>query len=345
MKKTTDEKKPRSQGKPVSMYRYIFAIALAVLLVAGTWFWFNASSSKPLAVNLPADYDNDISPVGDGARLKLNDGTTILLLDSVNGVLATDGHGKTQVYKEAGWLSYRSGDMADSMYHNTLIVSPRSQYKVILPDGSRVWLNAGCILRYPVVFAGHERRVELTGEAYFEVAGLGGNEPGYTTPTVRTGNHNPFVITMRIPSGDVQLRTTTKARFNIMAYEHDPTIHISLLDGPSQLIYGDKKLDLKPGAQGLLDSKGQLSIINKDDREEALAWKDGMFRFRNTGIENVMQQVARWYGVNVMYKDTISQAFTGDIQRTVPIRQLLNTLAATGQVHFQIENDNITVVR
>jgi ferric-dicitrate binding protein FerR (iron transport regulator) len=344
MNKNTSEKTAPVTGKSASMFKYTFATTLVILLAAGVWFWFNPGSSKPLAADISHNFSNEPLP-GDGrAKLTLEDGTTIILLDSVNGVLATDGHGKTQVYKENGWLSYRSADMADSTYFNTLKVSTAEQYKVILPDGSRVWLNASSVLRYPIVFAGHERKVELAGEAYFEVAGLARNEPGYTTPTVRTGNHNPFVVKMQTPSGKVEMRTL-KGRFNIAAYTNEPGVQLNLLEGSAQLADSNRKMTLKPGTQAFLDHSGQLSVINKDNRIEALAWKDGMFRFREANIQSVMDQVKRWYGVKVIYKDSISQLFTGDIQRTISISQLLRILESKGQVHFQVKDSSITVAR
>ena len=326
------------------MLKIIAATVLSVLLAAGAWIWFNADSSKPPARILPESYGNDILPVDHKAKLSLSDGAVIVLVDSINGVLATEGHGKTQVYKEGGWLSYRSGDMADSIFFNTLNVGPCNQYKVILPDGSRVWLSANTNLRYPVVFAGHARKVELTGEAYFEVAGPDNHEPGYTTPTVRTGNQHPFIITMHTPSGDVAIQTA-KARFNLNAYNNESGIHITMLDGGSELLSGDKKLTLKAGTQGSRDAAGQLSFIDKDNRVEALAWKDGMFRFRNTGIRNVMSQLASWYQVKVGFKDSIPQLFTGDIQRSLSLSQLLTTLESQHPVHFQLTKDSITVTR
>jgi ferric-dicitrate binding protein FerR (iron transport regulator) len=326
------------------MFKYSLVIALTLLLAGGTWYWFKAGASKPLAAGLSDKSDSDALPGGNRARLLLSDGTAIILLDSVNGVLALDGHGKTQIYKENGWLSYRSADMADSLFFNTLKVASGEQYKVMLPDGSRVWLNAGASLRYPVVFAGHERKVELSGEAYFEVAGLAGKEPGYTIPTVRTGNHNPFVLTVPSPSGNVQMRTA-KARLNVIACSDDPVVHITLLDGIAQLINSNRTLTLKAGAQGLLSSVGQISVIDKDNRVEALAWKDGMFRFRQAGIQSIMKEVARWYNVKVLYKDSIAHLFTGDIQRTLPLSQLLSVLESTGQVHFQLQDKYITVTR
>ena len=342
MNKNTSEKTGPVSGKSTPMFKYIFATALVILLAAGTWFWFNPGSSKPLAADLSDHFSSEPLPGGGRAKLILNDSTVIILLDSVNGVLATDGHGKTQVYKESGWLSYRSADMADSTYFNTLRVSAGEQYKVILPDGSRVWLNAGSVLRYPIVFAGHERKVELAGEAYFEVAGLAHNEPGYTTPTVRTGNHNPFVVKMQASSGKLEM-STFKGRFNIAAYASEPGVQLTLLEGSAQLTNSSKKMTLKPGTQAFLDHSGQLSVINKDNRVEALAWKDGMFRFREANIHTVMDQVKRWYDVKVIYKDSISQLFTGDIQRTISISQLLRVLESQGQVHFQVEDSSVTV--
>lgn len=317
------------------MLKIALVTVLSILLAAGAWIWFNAGPSKPVAGNLPGSYGDDVLPVDYKAKLSLNDGTVIILLDSINGVLATEGHGKTQVYKEGGWLSYRNADMADSIFLNTLRVAPCTQYKVMLPDGSRVWLSANTTLRYPVVFAGQARKVELTGEAYFEIAGLANNEPG---------NHPPFIITMHTPAGDVEMHTA-RARFNLTAYDNEPGIDITMLDGASQLLSGERKLTLKAGTQGTWNHTGQLSFIDKDNRVEALAWKDGMFRFRNTGIENVMRQVARWYNIKVSFKDNIPQLFTGDIQRTLPLSQLLATLESQGPVHFQVTKDSIIVMR
>jgi len=264
-------------------------------------------------------------------RLTLHDGAVIILLDTVNGVLAQDGHGGALVCKENGWLYYRNTNPADSIFYHTLKVAPGGQYKVILPDGSHVWLNAGSTLKYPIAFARRERKVQLTGEAYFEV-------------THAANVVVPFVIDLQTPHGNVQVRSA-QARLNVMAYSDEPDVHITLLDGASRVTAGTNALDIRPGSQAWLDTAGHLVQIDKDNREEALAWKDGMFRFRNAGIRHVMKQVARWYNMKVEYKDSIAPLFTGDIQRTVPVTQVLNLLQSGDQVHFQVENDKITVTR
>ncbi|WP_315814103.1 FecR family protein [Paraflavitalea speifideaquila] len=160
--------------------RPLVIAVLAAVIITGAWLIWHISTSRTVFTSLPARFKNEVLPGGDQAKLTLEDGSVIILMDTVNGVLATEASGRTQVYKENGWLSYFSTDPGDSIYFNTIRIPYKGQYKVILPDGSRVWLNAGSSLRYPVVFGQQERRVELRGEAYFEVTSIPATLPAAT---------------------------------------------------------------------------------------------------------------------------------------------------------------------
>jgi transmembrane sensor len=237
-------------------WKYIAAIALLIMFLTIAYYWLGARTPKASVENLPVLYKNDMPKQ---ARLTLDDGSVIVLVDTINGVLAKDGSGSTQVFKENGWLSYQGGEPGDSLYFNTIHIPRGEQYKLILPDGSRVWLNSGSSLRYPVVFSGTRRRVELTGEAYFEVTSFPKMASLDPQNNIATDNI-PFVVNMQMPfNGEVE---ALGARFNVMAYGDDSSSHTTLLEGRAKLRKGKKELIMEPGQKGLLGRSDKLTLIS-----------------------------------------------------------------------------------
>ena len=318
--------------------------AVVVILFTGAWHFMNKNTLRYAVTSLPERYHNDVLPGSEQAKLILDEGTVIILLDTVNGVLATEACGHTQVFKENGWLSYYSSDPDDTAYFNTVQVPRKGEYKVLLPDGSRVWLNAGSTLRYPVVF-GKERRVELQGEAYFEVTSVPGPIPGSgdLSRTMQAGNV-PFIVDLPAASGKARLQATG-ARFNINAYADEAHIQATVLEGSIQLRKGANELLLKPRQQGLLEHNGQVAVLNNINTAAATAWKQGLFRFKDATIGEIMQQAERWYDIEVVYKESVHEVFTGTIERNTPLSQLLQYLEALQPVRFTITGNKITVMR
>jgi ferric-dicitrate binding protein FerR (iron transport regulator) len=197
-----------------------------------------------------------------------------------------------------------------------LLTTPRAgQFQVTLPDGTNVWLNNASSLRYPTVFAGKHREVELKGEAYFEVS----NDPS-----------KPFHV---IANGlDVEVLGTT---FNIMAYEDEPVRQVTLLTGAVKLTHSNKSVRLKPGEQAQVDQVSTMNVIPDADVDGAIAWKNGYFHFNKADIQTVMRQLARWYDVDVSYTgDVTSHHFNGDIPRNLMLSHLLKILERKG-MHFR----------
>lgn len=327
-------------------WRYwVIAIGLAVIVLAGAWlFWFK-NTARSTAINLPERFRNEVLPGGEQAKLTLDDGSVIILVDTVNGVLATDAGGRAQVIKENGWLSYRNSDPGDSLYFNIIRVPRKGQYKVILPDGSRVWLNAGSSLKYPVVFGNKDRRVELRGEAYFEVTSLPASLYGTTGMILDTiVPHIPFVVSLFTNSGKAELQVLG-TRFNVKAYSDETQIHATLLEGSIKLTKGANDLTLKPGQEGLLENNGQVAVINDVNTAEVIAWKDGLFRFNEAHLDQIMKQVERWYDVEVIYEYHVNEVFTGVIERNTPLTQLLKYLEELSHVQFTIAGNKIIVMQ
>ncbi|HEY1202426.1 MAG TPA: FecR domain-containing protein, partial [Niastella sp.] len=203
------------------------------------------------------------------------------------------------------------------------------------PDGSRVWLNAASSLRSPIAFIGNDRRVELTGEAYFEVA---------------KDAHKPFhVIT---PTQDVEVLGT---HFNVNAYENEPAVKTTLLEGSvkvNQLAIDNKQLAkkaersvvLKPGEQAALSrAHSPLTIAHSPDMEEVMAWKNGFTIFNKADLKSIMRQVERWYNVDVVYEGDIPQrTFTGGIERSARLSELLRLLEVS-KVKFRVEGNRLIV--
>jgi ferric-dicitrate binding protein FerR (iron transport regulator) len=201
-----------------------------------------------------------------------------------------------------------------------------------LPDGTAVWLNAATSLRYPTRFAGKERRVLLTGEAYFEVT----KNPG-----------KPFIVDMpdhRTARQDTLHVQVLGTNFNINGYEDESTIKTTLIEGTVKIIQGQNARLLSPGQQAQTDNNGGLKIIRDADTEEALAWKNGLFQYNSTDLKAIMRQIARWYDVRIVYEGNLKdETFSGSVPRMEKVSQLLHMLAMTNTVHFTIEGKEIYV--
>lgn len=304
------------------------AVAAVVLLFfsAGTYIAFKKDKKQSATAHIqkqPAT-GNDIVPGSDKAVLILADGSKIKLDNEHNGLLAQQG--KTKVVKLNRQLVYNANNIKpNEISYNTIITPPGGQYQITLSDGTTVWLNAASSLRFPTAFAGKERRVELTGEGYFEVA------------------HNeqiPFIV----KKGDAEVKVLG-THFNVNAYDDEQEIKITLLQGSvkvSQLAANHTQL-LTPGQQAQINKSGAIKLNKSADVDEAVAWKNGVFQFEGADIQEVMRQIARWYDVEVVYQGQIDQHFRGTISKNVEASKVLQMLELTGTVHFKIENKKIIV--
>ena len=318
---------PRTITLPLYTVKIAAAILIGLLLT-GAWLILRTTKTTPsaaIAKNTPAS--NDALPGKDKAILTLADGTVVSLDDAHNGTLAQQGN--TKVFKLNGRLSYNSGDNRPGapMSYNTIATPRGGQYQVILPDGSQVWLNAASSLRFPTAFSGKERRVEVTGEAYFEIA-----------------KNSSMPFTVAIPSAGGSEIKVLGTHFNVTAYTDDALLKTTLLEGSVKFVSGGGSTLLKPGEQTQLAKNGRLDLASDIDVSQVVAWKNGIFHFEGADIETVMKQLSRWYDVDVVYgSKKASDLFYADIPRNTRLSDALKALALTGKVDFKIENKKIMV--
>lgn len=308
------------------LYRVTAAAAILLAIVgAGLYYSLKYPAQLPVtAVNkVPVEHDAD--PGKNKAVLTLDNGEKVVLDSARVGTLAKNGN--VSVKKAAdGQLIYTVDDGNPSssngpVTYNTISTPRGGQYQVILPDGSKVWLNAASSLKYPTSFAGNERNVQLTGEAYFEVA---------------KNPQKPFKVSVN--NLNVKVLGT---HFNIMAYSDEDAIKTTLLEGSVQLTAGGSSSMLKPDQQGIVKDS-HINVIDVD-AEKFVAWKNGYFEFNRCSILDIMKQLSRWYDMQVVYEGKISDdEFVGRIERTAKLSRVLHILELS-HVHFKIEDKKITV--
>ncbi|HEX6430467.1 MAG TPA: FecR domain-containing protein [Niastella sp.] len=319
--------------------------AASIVIVAGVllFYYIQPASQKNELASKETDLPTNQSPVVPGkdrAILTLANGTVIDLDSAGAGLLAQQGN--TSIINKDGKIIYdpRSMGRGETIY-NTISTPRGGQYQLVLPDGTKVWLNATSAIKFPVAFAGNSRTVELTGEAYFEVA----KNPAW-----------PFFV--KVKNVEVKVLGT---HFNIMAYSEEEAIKTTLLEGSvivkSEVVPIDigKKSEataqnsviLKPGQQAVLSgANSPLTIDHSPDLEEAVSWKNGKFHFNNADIKVIMRQIARWYDVEVEYQHISSETQLGGVvSRKEDLRQLLNYFEIAGKVRFTIEGRKIIVSR
>lgn len=302
----------------------VAASVIGVLLLA-TFLLINRGGTKGL---IKADvsehrFKNDVSPGGDKATLTLADGSTLVLDDAQNGILTQQGNAK--VIKLDGKLSYAPANKNSKEIVYNIISTPKGgQYQLELPDRSLVWLNATSSIRFPTSFVEKERRVEITGEAYFEVA---------------KNRDKPFIVT--INNSEVQVLGTY---FNINAYIDEDDVKTTLLEGSVKFVNGANANILKPGQQSQLTKNGTVKVVSDVDVDKVVAWKNGLFDFDNAGIETIMRQLSRWYNVEIEYNGKPDDLFIAEMRRNIKLSDALKALELTGKVRFEIEGKKIIVM-
>jgi ferric-dicitrate binding protein FerR (iron transport regulator) len=313
--------------------RYAAAAAVLLALAGGAYFAVSRRPDPAVAV-APAVQPPaiDVQPGGNKALLTLADGHTINLDSSTNGVLASQGNMSVSKLAD-GQLAYNktSEEKPAAPAFNVLSTPRAGQFTLTLPDGSRVWLNNASSLRYPVFFAGETRSVELTGEAYFEVA--------------KDVTH-PFKVLVHKAAGGPGSSeiTVLGTSFNIMAYDDETAERATLVDGSIKFSNGTNSALLKPAEQSVFDaSSGSIKTLRDVNVAEITAWKNGFFHFDHASLSSTMRQLARWYDVDVQYDGNIpEQQFMGKIQRNLPLSAVLKGLE-NEQVHFTVEGRKVIV--
>jgi transmembrane sensor len=298
------------------IWSYWIAAAAVISLVFLGDYWYQKRAPSGLSAGTVL---HDLPPGGKHAMLTLNDGTKIWLDTISSGKIAERTN--IQILKDSAQLSYtREGIKNPPVTFDELSTPAGGEYQVRLSDGTRVWLNASSSLRYPQQFADSVRKVELTGEGYFEVA--------------KDASH-PFIVM----AGENEIRVLG-THFDVNHYKDNPDIIVTLAEGSVKL---NRSVLLKPGEEGLINAVGNIQI-EKADLEVNLAWKDGQFVFKMTPLDEVMREVSHWYDARVVYQDNNTEHFNARIPRDVPVSKLLHLLEATGRVHFKIEDKTITVL-
>lgn len=308
-------------------FRTALAVAASLFLMLATYIIYRWQDNKPGDEARSTIAANDILPGGNHATLTV-DGNITDLGKEPNGLLwlAADS---TRLEKESdGFIRYTPGSypLTNDIIH-TLTTPKGGQFSVLLEDGTRVWLNAASSLSYPAVFTGEQRLVRLTGEGYFEVAPSGNNS-----------YRRPFIVQV----GDMQV-TVTGTKFNINAYDDEPSVNATLLEG-SVTVYSQNgnQLKLMPGQQALY-ANNKFELNKTVSVEEVTAWKNATFKFRDSDLKSIMRQVQRWYNATVIYRGNIDGHFNATIGRNVPVSKLLHYLQLTGHVSFEIKGDTILV--
>ena len=318
---------------PFYKQRWFQAVAAAVFLIFSASTVLLLLNSKKKNMDQVAIKATDrVSPVVPGkanAILTLADGSTIMLDSASNGQLTQQGN--TKVIKANGQISYTGKSVSDKIVYNTMSTARGNQYQLQLVDGSKVWLNAASSIRFPTAFNGNERRVEVTGEVYFEVA---------------HDATKPFIVKITGASGadggEVQVLGT---HFNINAYDDEAAVKTTLLQGAVKYVKANSKQLLKVGEQASASYESPVISLSQADVEKAVAWKNGSFMFDGDNIQSIMRQISRWYDVTVIYEGEIcKETFSGIVNRNSNISQVLKIMEAGG-VKFKWEERKIIVTK
>lgn len=312
--------------------RWGWAVAVIILFAAGAYLWLLNGKNHQSLANGSRQLQNDVAPGGDKAILTLSDGATITLDSAANGAIAQQGN--SSIVKLAnGQISYRlKGEATGEAMMNTMRTPRGGQYRLTLPDGTQVWLNAASSITYPTAFVAKERKVAISGEAYFEVA---------------ENKEKPFIVDVDGKSAVEVLGT----HFNVNSYADENAVRTTLLEGRVKVSNPEAAaVVLSPGQQAIVLSDRQpaapqrISVINKADLDKVMAWKNGLFNFEDANLQEVMRQLERWYDLEVVYEKGVPDIeFGGKISRNIKLSDLLKVLARA-EVKFRLEEGHRLVV-
>jgi len=319
-----------TQYKRNWMKRYVPYLAAAILvgISIGTWMFVGVDKRQPTTVvtNVPLRDSTDVLPGGNRATLTLADGQTINLSDAHTGIVVGDAIAYLDGSSVLNGRQNRSGNTFENSAARPLVLTtPKGgTYQITLPDGTRVWLNSASTLKYPSKFQGNERVVELQGEAYFDVA------RSLTTP---------FKVLC-----EGQIVEVLGTRFNVAGYGGEQYVKTTLVEGAVRVMSGaDRRssITLSPGQQSNV-ANGKITV-NDVDTKPYVAWKSGLFYFKHTPFEEMMNQIERWYDVDVEYTGRIPQdTFSGRMSRNVSLMTVLDLLKVS-EIHYRISGKKLIV--
>ncbi len=305
------------------IFRQRFAIAASIMLIASLSVVLFKFNNRPLN---PVHLTFVHKPVAEkSATLTLSNGSKIQLDSTAEGTIKEAG---VEIANDAGGnITYMVKDIkqADVTEAFNTITTPKGRnYKIILPDGSKVWLNAVSSLRFPISFSGKDRIVELTGEGYFEVA--------KSNKKFKVLAHNNTTVEV------------LGTHFNVNSYPNESSTLVTLLEGSVKLLNKNSVAMLKPGEQAEINLQNPDISINRNiDVESLIAWKDGAFKFNDTDLKSIMRQLERWYDVDMDVSSIPDKKFNGTISRDVKLSEVLSMIELTSKLNFKIEGRSVTV--
>lgn len=317
---------------PMFPWRSMAAAALLLVVGIGSLIYFIGRSSGSLVdeQQLTANGFESVLPGKDRAQIILENGYRIDL-EQIKGDTIID-HGDFEIIKTAaGEISYHIKDGVDphKVVYNSIVTPRGGEYHLTLPDDTRVWLNASTSLKYPVVFDKSKREVEMSGEAYFDVA-----------KRTEQGKRVPFII--HTGSQSIEVLGTS---FNVQNY--GKKIITTLVEGKVKLNFKNTTIPdqfLQPNEQATFEHASNQFSIDPIDPFYSIAWKDGNFAFYKTPLVEVMAIIGRWYDVQVEFKSQFEDfQFSGTISKYSDIKKLLKTIELVGGVHFELTGRKIYV--
>jgi len=301
--------------------------AASVIFILGVAGWFYVHSRQHIADENNVGIRQDVqAPATTRATIVLAGGKRVTLDSVAAGTLAKQV-GITVSKNTNGDIVYNGAGAKETLVTYNTLINPRGSRTVslTLSDGTRVWLNSESSIKYPVAFSGKERIVEMTGEAYFEVAHLQNNKPF----KVRKGGTEVAVL---------------GTHFNVNAYDDENTISVTLLEGAVKVFNEKGDVTLAPGEQANATSDAAFTVNRSPDIDAVMAWKNGYFTFKGATTEMIMKQIARWYDMEVSYEGNVrSEEFAGTVPRTSNLSEVLQIMELTKTVRFSIDHKMITV--
>lgn len=307
-------------------FKWSVAASIFLALSAASYFIIFKPNPKVTVSKIPPQkqrFKNDFPPGHEGAILTLSNGEKIILDSAGNGIIGKQGG--TEVIKVNDQLVYSNKSADSVVVYNTMTTPNGRLFSLLLEDGSRVWLNAASSITYPTTFArSSERKVIITGEAYFEIA---------------HNDKKPFIV----QKDDVNIKVLG-THFNVYAYPDENVIKITLLEGSVNVMHAEHNKLILPGQQAQVKASGMIRLVDDVDITDVMAWKNGFFSFQGATIESLMGQISRWYDIQVVSNKKIDDLFYAKIPRNTKLSDVLKALELTGNIYFKVEGRKVTLM-
>ena len=305
----------------ISKWRpWLVAASFALAVGVGATYILDKEAPVETQVTAVTQEKIEITPAVSGAILTLADGSQIVLDSLGDGQIAQQSN--TTISSKDGKLIYNSQKGASTVY-NTMNTPKAQKYTLQLADGTKVWLNASSSIKFPTAFSGNTREVSITGEAYFEVS---------------SDKKRPFIVESR--GMQIEVLGT---HFNVNAYNDEDAIRTTLLEGSVVITQNMKSKKLYPGQQAVVNTIGDISLGKDVNLAQVMSWKNGLFYFEDSSLQEVMRELSRWYDVDVVYKEGIpNRNFEGEIQRNLKLSEVLRILELN-KVNFKLEGRTVLI--